>query len=140
MHWHTYLWSGDGQQLKNEAPRRPEPDAGFRTSNLPPMMTGWWLLKPASLISSTASTPADAAAWLSSRYEENPPHRHHLPLDARTAFAAETLAAGSDVVWAHWQQETGPRFVHLAAICCPNRLWPAIPCPAPRAVAVNGAP
>ncbi|MFE4520461.1 hypothetical protein ACFRMQ_40675 [Kitasatospora sp. NPDC056783] len=132
MHWHTYLWSGDGQQLKSEAPRRPAPEAGFRTSTMPPMMTGWWLLKPPSLISSTLSAPDETIAWLQSHYEESPPppvQAEQLPLKARAEYAAEALTGGSDVVWAYWQQEAGPRFVHLAAVCCPNRVWPAIPCP-----------
>ncbi|MFF4925870.1 hypothetical protein ACFY4B_35295 [Kitasatospora sp. NPDC001261] len=143
MHWHTYLWSGDGQQLKNEALRRPEPDAGFRTSAMPPMMTGWWLLKPTSLLSSTLTTPEHTVAWLRSRYADHPPppaQAEQLALDLRAAHATEALTAGSDVVWSYWQHENGPRFLHLAAVCCPNRLWPSIPCPDPLAATTPGVP
>ncbi|WP_316526682.1 helix-turn-helix domain-containing protein [Kitasatospora brasiliensis] len=82
----------------------------------------------------TLSTPGDVVGWLQARYEENPPplaQDERLPVKFRSAYAVEALSGGSDVVWAYWQQEAGPRFVHLAAVCCPNRVWPSIPCPSP---------
>ncbi|RGD61300.1 hypothetical protein DR950_29215 [Kitasatospora xanthocidica] len=129
MHFHGYAWAGDGRLLAKESERRPVEGGGFRTSGLPPMMTGWWLLRPAAQIRGTWTTPTDAADWLAERYAEHTPDGDPwLPLPTRHRYAIAQLADASDVVWSRWL--SGSRWSGHYAITCPNRTWPTIPCPA----------
>ena len=69
MHWHAYRWTGAGAERGDDAVRRPDsPD--FRTSPLPPMLTGDWLAKPASRIAASFDDAEAAVSWLAAAYGE----------------------------------------------------------------------
>lgn len=89
MHHHAYLWTGPKTRFDDEALRRPPhpdpPPAGsrpelieryrqvaaeFRTSDLPPLETAYWLVKPRSLVRGTWEEAKEAAAWLGERLAE----------------------------------------------------------------------
>ncbi|MFI7112875.1 hypothetical protein ACIBK9_41645 [Nonomuraea sp. NPDC050227] len=70
MHWHAYLWTGNGAERGREAERRPgSPD--FPTSPLPPMRTGDWLAKQAARVAATFEVPEPAR--LPSMPDQPPP-------------------------------------------------------------------
>lgn len=92
MHHHAYLWTGPKERFDDEALRRPPhpdpPPAGgrpelveryrqvaaeFRTSDLPPLETAYWLVKPRSLVRGTWDEAKEAAAWLGERLAEYTP-------------------------------------------------------------------
>ncbi|SDL49135.1 hypothetical protein [Nonomuraea jiangxiensis] len=128
MHWHAYRWTGVGDELSDEAERRPDAP-GFRSSPLPPMRTGDWLAKPASRIAATFEDVAGAVGWLAAEYDQVrsalPPPQRITP-EERLATARDLLPRGVDVEWGEWLQ--GGRFASIAVICCPNRHVPH-PCP-----------
>lgn len=131
MHWHGYHWTGSGTDRGNEAERRPSsPD--FRTSLLPPMRTGDWLVKPPNRIGQTCDSVGAAVEWLGGRYDAVRGtflHGEGVPLTARLEAAADLLSRGVDVQWSEWL--TGGRFVTIGMICCPNRHL-THPCPTGR--------
>lgn len=128
MHYHGYEWAGDGRQMAREPERRPVDPQAFRLSELPPMMTGWWLLRPASQIRGTWHTAPAAADWLVERYEAHTPGGDPwLPTDTRRIRAVERLEGASDVVWARWLSDT--RWTGHYVVTCPNTIHPALPCP-----------
>ncbi|MEW9548981.1 hypothetical protein AB0H75_11415, partial [Nonomuraea sp. NPDC050783] len=90
MHWHAYLWAGNGQELKHEAGRRPA-SPGFTTSPLPPMRTGDWLIKPRSRIAETFEDVDKAGEWMAGAYAPHRPDRDVIPLQHRLAGAADLL-------------------------------------------------
>ncbi|MER6507071.1 hypothetical protein ABT158_09675 [Nonomuraea sp. NPDC001636] len=128
MHWHAYLWTGNGAERGREAERRPgSPD--FSTSPLPPMRTGDWLAKPAARVAATFEVPEPATGWLAAEYGKTsdqlrPPEG--IPLGERLATALDLLPRGVDVQWGEWLQSA--RFLTIGVICCPNR-HVAHPCP-----------
>lgn len=130
MHLHCYVWSGLGEELRNEAERRPPPppaDPGiFMNSPLPPMRTCDWLLKPARRIDASPASLDDALAWLAERHRSTessflrPADEAQISLDLRLHNAREALTNGVDVQWGIWL--TGGRFLTCAVVCCsPNR-------------------
>ncbi|MFE4977594.1 hypothetical protein ACFRAR_36490 [Kitasatospora sp. NPDC056651] len=130
MHFHGYEWAGDGRLLAKESERRPVDGSGFRLSELPPMMTGWWLLRPAAQIRGTWETATEATEWLANRYEEQTPNGDTwLPIPTRRRHTAAQLAQGLDAVWSRWTSDS--RWSGHYVIVCPNRAWPGFPCPAP---------
>ncbi|MFE1462673.1 hypothetical protein ACFW6M_16445 [Streptomyces nigra] len=153
MHHHAYLWTGPKARFDDEALRRPPhpdpPPAGsrpelieryrqvaaeFRTSDLPPLETAYWLIKPRSLVRGTWEEAKEAAAWLGERLAEYAP-RFAAEHDRDTAClarlvdtAAERLHAGADVSYGHYLER--PAYLALAVVTCsPNRAAPDLPCP-----------
>lgn len=119
MHHHAYLWAGPKDRFDQEALRRPpHPDpppaeskpevilryrevaTEFPTSDLPPIETAYWLVKPRSLVRGTWPDPDAAAGWLSDRLAEYAPRfasvaaRSGTRLKALAVSAAEQLGAG----------------------------------------------
>ncbi|MER8067479.1 hypothetical protein ABTZ59_04095 [Streptomyces sp. NPDC094034] len=93
------------------------------------MMTGWWILRREQ--TKRAWTWTDyipAVEWLSAAYDDSPPPPGtDVGVTTKAEYAADALAAGVDVAWGHYTGRT--TFAHIAVVCCPNRHWPAIPCP-----------
>ncbi|MFF9331071.1 hypothetical protein [Streptomyces albogriseolus] len=153
MHHHAYLWTGPKARFDEEALRRPPhpdpPPAGsrpelieryrlvaaeFRTSDLPPLETAYWLVKPRSLVRDTWEEAKEAAAWLGERLAEYAPRfaADHDRGTARLArlveSAAERLHAGGDVSYGRYLER--PSYLALAVVTCsPNRALPGLPCP-----------
>ncbi|MEV1009161.1 hypothetical protein [Streptomyces sp. NPDC049881] len=153
MHHHGYTWLGDKKTFDKESIRRPppaQPPAGsgdtdvrdryreavavFPASDVPPLQTAHWLMKPPALIRGTWDEPKDAGAWLEARLAEQAP-RFASPGDADAArlvilvkAAIDQLAWGGDVSLGHYLK--GALF-HSAALvtCTPNRAAPALRCP-----------
>ncbi|MFJ9856204.1 hypothetical protein ACWEV9_08480 [Streptomyces albogriseolus] len=153
MHHHAYLWTGPKARFDDEALRRPPhpdpPPAGsrpelieryrlvaaeFRTSDLPPLETAYWLVKPRSLVRGTWEEAKEAAAWLGERLAEYAPRfaAEHERDTARLArvveSAAERLHAGGDVSYGRYLER--PSYLSLAVVTCsPNRAVPGLTCP-----------
>lgn len=154
-HWHGYGWTGTPVNYAREGNRRPPypvpppPEAKeeekvryrdaaneFLTSNLPPLMTGHWLLKRNQSAADCTWTNADVAlAWLTKRYQESPPFERedgkvaYCALDQKLEYAADVLPRGVDVSWVHYTRSQS--MVSLSVVCCPNHFHPDIPCPLP---------
>ncbi|MEU2059635.1 hypothetical protein [Streptomyces sp. NPDC013455] len=153
MHHHAYLWAGPKDRFDQEALRRPpHPDpppaeskpevilryrevaTEFSKSELPPIETAYWLVKPRSLVRGTWPDPDAAAAWLGDRLTEYAP-RFASPAQraagrpaALVASARERLATGGDVSLGFYLER--PAYLSLALVTCsPNRTSPGLPCP-----------
>ncbi|MET9445792.1 hypothetical protein [Streptomyces cinerochromogenes] len=153
MHHHAYLWAGPKDRFDQEALRRPpHPDpppaeskpevilryrevaTEFPKSDLPPIETAYWLVKPPSLVRGTWPDPDAAAAWLRDRLAEYAPRfasaaeRGGTRLKALVASAAERLRSGGDVSLGFYLER--PSYLSLALVTCsPNRLVPGLACP-----------
>ncbi|MFF0165529.1 hypothetical protein [Streptomyces prasinus] len=153
MHHHAYLWTGPKARFDDEALRRPPhpepPPAGsrpelieryrqvsaeFATSDLPPLETAYWLLKPRSLVRGTWDEAKEAAAWLGERLAEYAPRftsesdRDIARLALLVDAAAERLYSGADVSYGHYLER--PSYLSLAVVTCsPNRAAPELACP-----------
>ncbi|MFG2885890.1 hypothetical protein ACGFYV_26955 [Streptomyces sp. NPDC048297] len=153
MHHHGFLWTGPKSRFDQDALRRPphpepppagsapeliqryrEVAAGFPVSDLPPLETAYWLVKPRSLVRGTWAGPGEAAAWLGERLAEfaarfacaaQREERHRAGL---VTSAAHRLAAGRDVSLGFYLAE--PAYLSLALVSCsPNRAKPELTCP-----------
>ncbi|MCX4584570.1 hypothetical protein [Streptomyces sp. NBC_01481] len=129
MHIHGYLWTGPKQRFDQEGLRR----ASY-ASDLPPMETAHWLMKPASSIQGTWQEPKEAAAWLCERLAEYEPRfasRTDRDSDRLTALfnsAADRLGWGGDLSLGYYLER--PVFLSLALVTCsPNRVMPDHCCP-----------
>ncbi|MFJ5301514.1 hypothetical protein [Streptomyces sp. NPDC088350] len=153
MHHHGYLWAGPKERFDQEALRRPPhpepPPAGsrpeliqryrevaaeFPTSDLPPLETAYWLLKPDSLVRGTWQDAKEAASWLGERLAEYAPRfaserdQDASRLARLMSSAAEQLHSSADVSYGFYLEQ--PSFLHLAVVtCAPNRAASALPCP-----------
>ncbi|MFF7469704.1 hypothetical protein [Streptomyces sp. NPDC008092] len=155
MHHHGYLWTGPKarfDQLALRRPPHPEPPPGgsrpeliqryrevaaeFPSSDLPPVETAYWLIKPHSLVRGTWEEAKDAASWLGERLAEYAPRfaseqdRDTTRLAPQVNAAAEQLHSGADVSYGFYLER--PSYLHLAVVTCtPNRSMPTLPCPRP---------
>ncbi|MEV1077124.1 hypothetical protein AB0I98_02530 [Streptomyces sp. NPDC050211] len=153
MHHHGYLWTGPKERFDDEALRRPPhpepPPAGsrpeliqryrevaaeFRTTDLPPLETAYWLVKPRDLVRGTWDQAKEAAAWLGEQLAEYAPRfaserDRDVTLLARLVdSAAERLDAGDDVSLGFYLER--PSYLSLAVVTCsPNRAKPELGCP-----------
>ncbi|MFI5934119.1 hypothetical protein [Actinoplanes sp. NPDC051494] len=151
-HWHGYLWTGPGKDLKDESLRRPSAPGTpatqeFLRSSLPPMRLGHYLLRRSAASADLTWTDVDEAIdWMAATYKSHPPMEGDVGfpavngappplagdvgLDARRATSRDGLINGVD---AYWQYYTNPNggIVAYAAICCPHTHLPDIPCPLP---------
>ncbi|NUT29843.1 MAG: hypothetical protein HOV84_28710 [Streptomyces sp.] len=156
MHHHGYLWTGPKARFDQEALRRPPhpepPPAGtkpeliqryrevaaeFPTSDLPPLETAYWLVKPRSLVRGTWPEPRAAAAWLGDRLTEYAPRfaaqaqRDVGRLTGLVTSAAERLSAGGDVSLGFYLER--PSYLSLALVTCtPQRGISELSCPLDR--------
>ncbi|MGV9559195.1 hypothetical protein [Streptomyces sp. NPDC003522] len=153
MHHHGYLWTGPKERFDDEALRRPPhpdpPPAGsrpelveryrqvaaeFRTSDLPPLETAYWLLKPRTLVRGTWDEAKEAAAWLGEQLAAYAPRfasegdRDVARMSRLVDSAAVRLSSGADVSYGHYLER--PAYLSLAVVTCsPNRAAPELPCP-----------
>ncbi|MGW1269223.1 hypothetical protein [Streptomyces sp. NPDC002491] len=153
MHHHGYLWTGPKEHFDNEALRRPPhpepPPAGsrpelieryrevaaeFPTTDLPPLGTAYWLIKPRSIVRGTWEEAKDAAAWLGERLAEYAPRfaaerdRDTTRLARLVVSAAEHLHSGADASYGFYLER--PSYLSLAVVTCsPNRALPGAACP-----------
>ncbi|MEU2355252.1 hypothetical protein ABZ599_20145 [Streptomyces misionensis] len=153
MHHHGYLWTGPKERFDNEALRRPPhpepPPAGsrpeliqryrevaaeFPTTDLPPLETAYWLIKPRSIVRGTWEEAKEAAGWLGERLAEYAPRcaaerdRDTIRLARLVDAAAEHLHAGADVSYGFYLER--PSYLSLAVVTCsPNRALPGAACP-----------
>ncbi|MFG3101804.1 hypothetical protein ACGFZL_14995 [Streptomyces sp. NPDC048182] len=150
MHHHAYLWTGPKPRFDQDALRRPpHPDppphgsrpelvqryrevaAQFTTSDLPPLETAYWLVKPGTQVRGTwrAGEPG-AVTWLSGQLDQHSPR--FVTARQRTALlasVAERLRWGGDVSLGFYLER--PAFLSLALVACsPNRAQPNLTCPA----------
>ncbi|WOX10473.1 hypothetical protein [Streptomyces sp. N50] len=156
MHHHAYLWTGPKFRFDQEALRRPphpeppppgsrpeliqryrEVAAEFPASDLPPLETAYWLVKPREFVRGTWPTPAAAAAWLSEQLAAfrarftSEAHRDARHLAALTASATDRLTSGGDSSYGFYLER--PAYLSLALVTCtPNRARPDLPCPLDR--------
>ncbi|MFG2635965.1 hypothetical protein ACGFX8_19100 [Streptomyces sp. NPDC048362] len=153
MHHHGYLWTGPKARFDQEALRRPPhpvpPPAGsrpelvqryreiaaaFPVSDLPPLETAYWLLKPRLLVRGTWPEPQGAGVWLGDRLAEfagrfaDEGQRDGRRRAALVTAATERLGAGGDVSLGFYLER--PAYLSLALVTCsPNRARPEPACP-----------
>ncbi|WP_078970771.1 hypothetical protein [Streptomyces chattanoogensis] len=159
MHHHAYLWTGPKQRFDDEGLRRPPhseppPVAGsedgerhrlheryrevvteFPRTNLPPIETAHWLMKPRSSVLGTWGEAQEAAVWLGEQLTEYAPrfdsaaHRDTTRLNTLVRSATERLGWGGDVSLGFYLER--PAFLSLALVTCsPNRSAPGLRHPA----------
>ncbi|MFE7566707.1 hypothetical protein ACFU76_07040 [Streptomyces sp. NPDC057539] len=154
MHHHGYAWTGPKQRFDQERFRRPPlpepPPAGsgpeliqryrdaaaeFPRSELPPLETAHWLMKPRAMVRGTWEEPSKAVAWLERQLAEYTPrfestaYRDSARLTLLVAATAERLRRGGDVSLGFYLER--PTFLSLALVTCsPNRADLALVCPA----------
>ncbi|MFI5616515.1 hypothetical protein [Streptomyces sp. NPDC051567] len=153
MHHHGYAWLGEKRAFDKESLRRPpgqaptatsaqevidryrEALAVFPASDLPPVQTAHWLMKPPSMIRGTWREPKEAGEWLGSQLAEFAPRfaveteRDVTRLVVLVKAAVERLARGGDVSLGHYLK--GTVFHSIALVTCsPNHTEPELPCPA----------
>lgn len=152
MHHHGYAWLGEKRTFDKESVRRPpgqaptatseqdvheryrEAVAVFPGSDVPPIQTAHWLMKPASMIRGTWEEPEEAGAWLGRQLAEFAPRfasaqdREATRLVLLVRAAVERLAWGGDMSLGHY---LGGTVFHSVALvtCSPNRSTPGLPCP-----------
>ncbi len=153
MHHHGYLWAGPKDRFDQEALRRPPhpepPPAGsrpelirryrevaaeFPASDLPPLETAYWLVKPRSLVRGTWDEAKEAATWLGERLAEYAPRfasetdRDTVRLARAVNAAAERLRSGADVSYGFYLER--PAYLSLAVVACsPHRAHAELACP-----------
>ncbi|MBH1932946.1 hypothetical protein I5Q34_01330 [Streptomyces sp. AV19] len=153
MHVHGYLWTGEKTTFDKESIRRPPPSlaptatspdevqqryreavAEWKTTDVPPIETALWLLKPPRLIRDTWDEPKEAAEWLGQQLTEHAPRfasehdQDTTRLAVLTASAADRLALGEDASLGFYLR--GTLFLSVALVACsPNRADPELPCP-----------
>ncbi|MEU5087358.1 hypothetical protein [Streptomyces sp. NPDC021356] len=153
MHHHAYLWTGPKARFDQDALRRPphpeppppgsrpeliqryrEVAAEFPTSDLPPLETAYWLVKPRTAVRGSWPDPGGAAAWLGDRLAEHAPRfaspaeRAPGRLATLVTAAAERLRSGGDVSLGFYLER--PSYLSLALVTCsPSRTLPHLPCP-----------
>ncbi|MFK4104522.1 hypothetical protein ACI2L1_31490 [Streptomyces sp. NPDC019531] len=153
MHHHGFLWSGPKARFDDEALRRPphpepppagsrpeliqryrEASAEFAATDLPPLETAYWLVKPRSLVRGTWDDPKEAAAWLAEQLGDHAPRfasgwdrdATHLTFLADSAFVRLNL--GADVSLGFYLER--PSYLSLAVVTCsPNRSRADLACP-----------
>ncbi|MFI1676048.1 hypothetical protein [Streptomyces sp. NPDC020607] len=84
--------------------RYREAAAEFQTGNVPPTMTGYWLMKREQASAERTWTNVDSSlAWLSKVYADNPPMERsdglmaYCGLDLKMEYASDVLPRGVDV-------------------------------------------
>lgn len=162
-HFHGYgPWIGTPEVYHREGDRRPpHPDpppppapddkkaetvlqryrevaAEFPTSDLPPLMSGHWLLKRKHASSDrTWTDPVIALEWMTKHYLASPPleredgKRGYVDLDVKREYASDVLPLGTDVSWVYYVRSGN--IVAIDVVCCPNRHHPELACPLPPA-------
>ncbi|MFF1337932.1 hypothetical protein ACFVYT_08460 [Streptomyces sp. NPDC058290] len=109
--------------------------AVFPTSDVPPIQTAHWLMKPPSAIRGTWQEPKKAGEWLGLQLAECAPRfaseedREATRLVLLVSAAVERLTWGGDVSLGHYLKGTVFHSVALVT-CSPNRAAPDLPCPA----------
>lgn len=109
--------------------------AAFPVSELPPIQTAHWLMKPPAAIRGTWEEPERAVAWMkkqlaayATRFDSRV-YQDSARLALVTDSAAERLGWGGDVSLGFYLER--PAFLSLALVTCsPNRAAPALACPA----------
>ncbi|WP_030804604.1 hypothetical protein [Streptomyces sp. NRRL F-2799] len=126
--------SDDDKRAREVLARYREVAADFPVSNLPPLMSGHWLLKRNQTSAErTWTDPAAVREWMTMLYLESPPFeredgkRAYVGLDVKRAYALDVLPRGVDVSWVHYTR-TG-NIVSINAVCCPNRHHRDLTCP-----------
>ncbi|WP_416978773.1 hypothetical protein [Streptomyces sp. T028] len=153
MHHHAYLWTGPKERFDDEALRRPpHPDpppaesrpeliqrhrqvaVEFPASDLPPLETAYWLVKPRSLVRGTWDEAKEAAAWLGEQLAAYATRfategdRDTTRLARLVDAAAVRLHSGADVSYGCYLER--PAYLSLAVVTCsPNRMLPELACP-----------
>ncbi|MFJ4962949.1 hypothetical protein ACIP6P_10955 [Streptomyces sp. NPDC088729] len=155
MHHHGYAWLGEKATFDKESVRRPpgqaptatsekevhdryrQAVAAFPASDVPPIQTAHWLMKPHSTIRGIWEDPGEAGTWLGRQLAAFSPRfasaqdREAIRLALLVEAAVERLGHGGDVSLGHYL--AGTIFHSVALITCsPNRAAPELPCPARR--------
>ncbi|MCX4676557.1 hypothetical protein OG413_14830 [Streptomyces sp. NBC_01433] len=152
MHHHGYAWLGAKQTFDKESVRRPPgpppaasspPDVleryrqaviEFPTTDVPPIQTAHWLMKPASMVRGTWEEPNEAGEWLGHQLTSLA-DRFTYESDRRVTesvtlvnAAVERLSWGGDVSLGHYL--TGMAFHSVALVTCSSNLAaPEVNCP-----------
>ncbi|MGO4462260.1 hypothetical protein AB4039_33965 [Streptomyces sp. M-16] len=152
MHIHGYAWLGEKKAFDKESLRRPPgapPTASspsdvierfrsavteFPVTDVPPLQTAHWLMKPASIIRGTWQEPKEAGEWLGLQLTQFAPRlaseeeQDATRLMLLAKAAVERLTWGGDISLGHYLK--GTLFHSVALVTCsPNHAGPDLPCP-----------
>lgn len=134
MHWHGYMFLGDGASVLSTDASRRHGSPGFLDAAQLPYVVQHTLFKSRRFVLGTWHDIETATEWLRSQSAQLPapmyPSQSNVLHDyaARAASARETLARGQSVVWGLWLN--GPRYADLRVVCCtPGANWDNAPCP-----------
>lgn len=135
---------GSGATSEQEVyDRYREAVAVFPTTDLPPIQTAHWLMKPPSMIRGTWEEPREAGEWLGLQLAEFAPRfasaqvREVTRLVLLVKSAVERLTWGGDVPLGHYLKGTVSHSV-APVTCSPNRSAPDLACPPGRPVHDSG--
>ncbi|MGQ0838377.1 hypothetical protein [Actinokineospora sp.] len=133
MHWHGYVWQGDGKDvLPSDATKRSNHPM-FAGAGQLPYVVNHTLMKPRSFVKGTWLKVNPAAQWLVNEHAQLPPKMYPVPdwastPEERALDAVERLKSGRSVVWSFWLN--GARYVDMRVVCCsPTDFNDDIPCP-----------
>ncbi|MEU4843846.1 hypothetical protein [Streptomyces gilvosporeus] len=130
----------DPEDKKQQAvlDRYREAASEFQSGNVPPTMTGHWLMKKHLVSADRTWTDARVAlSWLTKQYQEAPPFvrqdglEAYCGLDWKIEYAEDVLPRGVDVTWCYYL--ASENLISYSVVCCPNRFHPEIACPLPPA-------
>ncbi|WP_234311753.1 hypothetical protein [Streptomyces griseus] len=114
--------------------RYREVSAEFPASNLPPVMSGHWLMKRSQASHERSwADPVAALDWLTKLFLDNLPMERedgrppYAGLDTKRDYALDVLPVGVDVSWVYYNRSGS--MVSLNVVCCPNRHHPDLTCP-----------
>ncbi|MEU0687305.1 hypothetical protein [Streptomyces uncialis] len=126
--------SDDDKTAMRVVRRYREVTAEFLVSDLPPMMSGHWLMKRTRASAErTWTDPVAALDWLTKHFLDHPPMERedgrpvYAGLDAKRGYALAVLPVGVDVSWVYYNRSGN--LVSLNMVCCPNLHHPELICP-----------
>ncbi|MET8559503.1 hypothetical protein ABZV75_02485 [Streptomyces flaveolus] len=124
----------DDVQAERLLKRHRDLVAEFPTSDLPPIETAYWLIKPRSLVRGTWNEPKAAAEWIGRALADYAPRflserdRDITHLDRLVNGTAERLYSGADVSYGFYLER--PSYLSLTLVTrSPNRSRPELACP-----------
>lgn len=153
MHHHGYAWLGEKQVFDKESNRRPPPSqaptahspvevmdrhrqavAEFPTTDVPPLQTAHWLIKPPSMVRGTWEEPKEAGEWLGLQLTEFAPRvRLGRGPGSDPSGAAREVGCGTADLgrMCHWGTTSKEPCSIRSRSCPAPRTVPVPNCPAP---------
>ncbi|MFC3995729.1 hypothetical protein ACFOVU_07375 [Nocardiopsis sediminis] len=132
MHYHGFMWRGPEEQRARHRAASHIDGPGFRSSDIPPIKTCWWLRRPAHAVRGTWDDADGAVGWMAGQYADisdvlRDPEPFWKPDERRREAAIRDLSDGRDVAWGYLLDDGERAFI--ATVCCSPNAWEDIRCP-----------